>query len=97
MFGTDAQTPSLLSVPTYDFAWLYAHALAKAGSTKPDAVGKALLQVSFDGPRGPIQLNDEGHVSIPMYVALLAGDPLKGGERIVKEFASVPPGPQCAG
>ena len=97
MFGTEAQTPSLLSVPTYDFAWLYARALAKAGSTEPAAIQKALLQVSFDGPRGTIQLNDEGHVSIPMYVALLAGDPLKGGERIVKSFDSVAPGPQCAG
>ncbi|MEO3830166.1 ABC transporter substrate-binding protein [Actinomadura sp. B10D3] len=96
MFGAKAQTPSLLSVPTYDFTWLYAKALAKAGSAKPTAVSKAMLQVSFDGPRGKIQLNSEGHVTIPMYVALLAGDPLEGGEQIVKRFDSVEPGPQCA-
>lgn len=97
MFAGDAQTPSLLSVPTYDFAWLYALALAKANSTEPGPINKALREVSFDGPRGTIKLNSEGHVSVPMYVALLAGDPLAGGEKIVKQFPSVEPGPQCAG
>ncbi|MEX0699699.1 MAG: substrate-binding protein [Acidimicrobiia bacterium] len=95
MFGADAQTPSILSVVNYDAVWLWALAVQQAGTAEPDAVNAALKEVTFDGPRGPIVFNDQGHPELPMYVAILNDEPLKGTEEIIGELPPADPGDQA--
>jgi branched-chain amino acid transport system substrate-binding protein len=96
MFGDDAQIPSILSVVNYDAVWMWGLAVQEAGSADYDGVNKAIREVTFDGPRGPIEFNDEGHATLPMYVATLNGDPLAGGETILEEVPPTDPGEQCS-
>jgi branched-chain amino acid transport system substrate-binding protein len=95
-FGDKAQIPSILSVVNYDAVWMWGLAVQKAGSADYDKVNKEIRTVTFDGPRGPIKFNDEGHATLPMYVATLNGDPLAGGEKILQEVPPTDPGEQCS-
>jgi branched-chain amino acid transport system substrate-binding protein len=92
MFGDKYKTPSILSVPTYDFVHLYKLAVEKAGSTDHQAVNQAMKEVSFNGPGGEVAFNQQGHATLPIHIASLAGDPLAGGETILKSFPPVDPG-----
>jgi urea transport system substrate-binding protein len=95
MFGAEAQTPSILSVVNYDAVWLWALAVQSAGSADGAAVNQALKEVTFDGPRGPVVFNDQGHPNLPMYVAILNDEPLKGTETIIGELPPADPGDQA--
>jgi urea transport system substrate-binding protein len=92
MFGAKASTPSVISVPSYDFVHLYALAVKKAGTADKQAVIKALHEVTFDGPSGPISFNEQGHAKLPMFMAVWNGDPLAGTEKILKTFPPTDPG-----
>ena len=91
-FGSDAKTPNDLSVPEYDAVYLYKAAVEKAGSFDTAKVIPALAQVSFDGPRGRIQMNKERHTPLSMYLAQVQGD---GGVKVIASYKDVDPGAQC--
>jgi branched-chain amino acid transport system substrate-binding protein len=91
-FGSVAKTPNELSVPEYDAVYLYKAAVEKAGSFDTAKVIPALAQVSFDGPRGRIQMNKERHTPLSMYLAQVQGD---GGVKVIASYKDVDPGAQC--
>jgi branched-chain amino acid transport system substrate-binding protein len=91
-FGAKAETPSELSVPLYDAIWLYALAVKKAGTTDTDAVVKALSEVTFDGPRGPVQMSKQRHAPLTMYLAQVNA---QGDTKIIVSNPNVDPGEQC--
>lgn len=91
-FGADLKTPNDLSVPEYDAVYLYKAAVEKAGGTDPEKVVEALARVSFDGPRGHIQMSKERHAPLTMYLGQVQAD---GSVKIVKSFKDVDPGEQC--
>ena len=91
-FGSDLLTPNDLSVPQYDAIYLYKAAVEKANSTSADAVIEALSEVSFDGPRGTVQMNAQRHAPLNMYLGQVQKD---GSVKIVQSFPAVDPGPQC--
>ena len=95
MFGAKAQIPSILSVVNYDAIWMWALAVQKAHTADYAAVNKAMKEITFNGPRGTIKFNSQGHPALPMYIARLNGDPLSGTENIVKSFPPVAPTDQC--
>jgi branched-chain amino acid transport system substrate-binding protein len=91
-FGSDAKTPNDLSVPEYDAVYLYKAAVEKAGSFDTAKVIPALAQVSFDGPRGRIQMNKQRHTPLSMYLAQVQKD---GGVKVIASYKDVDPGAQC--
>ena len=91
-FGSDLRTPNDLSVPEYDAVYLYKAAVEKANSTDADKVVKALAEVSFDGPRGKVQMSKQRHAPLTMYLGQVQAD---GSVKIVKTFHDVDPGEQC--
>ncbi len=91
-FGDDLKTPNDLSVPQYEGVYLYKLAVEKAGTTDADAVIEALADVSFQGPRGKIQMNKQRHAPLTMYLAQVQED---GGIRLIDSFKDVDPGEQC--
>jgi branched-chain amino acid transport system substrate-binding protein len=91
-FGADMRTPNDLSVPEYDAVYLYKAAIEKAGSTDTEKVLKALAEVSFDGPRGRVQMSKQRHAPLTMYLGQVQAD---GSVKIVKTFKDVDPGDQC--
>src|SRR6202047_456413 len=60
-FGDKLLTPNDLSVPEYDAVYLYKAAVEKAKTTTAEPVIAALAEVSFDGPRGKVQMNAHRH------------------------------------
>jgi branched-chain amino acid transport system substrate-binding protein len=91
-FGAETKTATEFSVPQYDAIHLYALAVAKAGTTDTDAVLKALSEVTFDGPRGPIQMSKQHHAPLTMYLAQVNA---QGDTTIIKTVPNVDPGEQC--
>ena len=91
-FGDKLLTPNDLSVPEYDAVYLYKAAVEKAGGFGEEGVVKALAEVSFDGPRGHIQMNDERHTPLTMYLGQVQAD---GGVKILQTAKDVSPGEQC--
>ncbi|MFT5535363.1 MAG: urea transport system substrate-binding protein [Candidatus Paceibacteria bacterium] len=91
-FGSDLKTPNDLSVPQYEAIYLYKAAIEKAGSTDTDKVIKALPLVSFEGPRGNIQMNKQHHTALTMYLGQVQKN---GSVKIIDSFANVDPGTQC--
>ena len=91
-FGNDLKTPNELSEPQYEAFFLYKAAVEKAGSTDADKVIKALGQVSFDGPRGPVAMNKSRHAPLAMRLGQIQPD---GSVRILQTFPNVDPGAQC--
>ncbi len=92
MFGNDMKTPNDLSEPEYDGIYLYKAAVEKAGSFDEAKVLPALAQVTFDGPRGPINMGHEHHAPLTMYLGQVQAD---GSVKVIKTFADVDPGDQC--
>lgn len=91
-FGDKLLTPNDLSVPQYDAIYLYKAAVEKANSTNAEDVIKALAEVSYDGPRGRVQMNVQRHAPLNMYLGQVQAD---GSVKIVESFTAVDPGPQC--
>ena len=91
-FGKDLKTPNELSEPQYEAFFLYKAAVEKAGSTDPDKVIKALNQVSFDGPRGPVTMDKSRHTPLAMRLGQIQAD---GSVKILQTFPDVDPGAQC--
>ena len=91
-FGEALLTPNDLSVPQYEAVYLYKAAVERAGGTAADGVTKALAEVSFDGPRGPIRMNKERHAPLTMYLGQVQPD---GGVKILQTAKDVDPGAQC--
>lgn len=91
-FGKDAKTPNELSEPQYEAFFLYKAAVEKAGSTDPAKVIKALDQVSFDGPRGKIEMDKSRHTPLAMRLGQIQQD---GSVKILQTFPDVDPGAQC--
>lgn len=91
-FGAELKTPNDLSVPEYEGVYAYKLAVEKAGSVAADKVIKALAEVSFDGPRGKIQMNKQHHAPLTMYLGQVQKD---GSVKILDSFKNVDPGNQC--
>lgn len=91
-FGADLKTPNELSVPQYEGIYLYKAAVEKAGSVDPAKVVKALGQVSFNGPRGVVQMNKSRHTPLSMRLGQVQAD---GTIKILETFTKVDPGEQC--
>jgi len=91
-FGAELKTPNDLSVPEYDAIYLYKAAVEKAGSVDAQKVVAALSTVSFDGPRGKIQMAKQRHAPLTMYLGQVQAD---GSVKIVNVFKDVDPGEQC--
>lgn len=91
-FGKDLKTPNELSEPQYEAFYLYKAAVEKVGSTDPAKVIKALGEVSFDGPRGHVQMNKSRHTPLAMRLGQIQPD---GSVKILETFPNVDPGPQC--
>ena len=91
-FGGDLKTPNDLSVPQYEGVYLYKAAVEKAGSTDAEKVIAALSTVSFEGPRGNIQMNKQRHAPLTMYLGQVQKD---GTIKILESFKNVDPGAQC--
>ena len=91
-FGAALLTPNDLSVPQYEAIYLYKAAVERAGGTGVDGVVKALAEVSFEGPRGRIQMNKQRHAPLTMYLGQVEAD---GSVKILQTAANVDPGEQC--
>jgi urea transport system substrate-binding protein len=91
-FGAELKTPNDLSVPEYDAIYLYKAAVEKAGSVDAEKVVAALSKVSFDGPRGKVQMSKQRHAPLTMYLGQVQAD---GSVLIVNVFKAVDPGDQC--
>ena len=91
-FGDGLLTPNDLSVPQYEAIYLYKAAVERAGGTAADGVIKALPEVSFDGPRGRIQMNTQRHAPLTMYLGQVEAD---GSVKILQTAKDVDPGEQC--
>src|SRR5689334_3997013 len=92
-FGADLKTPNDLSVPEYEGVYAYKAAVEKAGSTDADKVIAALSTVSFEGPRGTIQMNKQRHAPLTMYLGQVQKD---GSVKILETFKDVDHGDKCA-
>jgi ABC-type branched-subunit amino acid transport system substrate-binding protein len=91
-FGADLKIPNELSVPQYEGIYLYKAAVEKAGSVDPAKVIKALGEVSFNGPRGVVQMNKSRHTPLSMRLGQVQAD---GTIKILETFTKVDPGEQC--
>lgn len=91
-FGANMKTPNDLSVPEYEGVYLYKAAVEKAGTTASDKVIPALAAVSFEGPRGLIQMNKQHHAPLTMYLGQVQKD---GTIKLLESFKNVDPGEQC--
>jgi urea transport system substrate-binding protein len=91
-FGANLKTPNDLSVPQYEGVYAYKLAVEKAGSTDADKVIKALAEVTFEGPRGKIQMKKQRHAPLTMYLGQVQKD---GNVKILDSFKDVDPGNQC--
>ncbi|WP_454689109.1 substrate-binding protein [Achromobacter aloeverae] len=91
-FGNDAKTANELSEPQYEGFFLYKAAVEKAGGVDGQKVVDALSQVSFDGPRGPVQMNRQRHAALSMRLGQVQAD---GSIKILQTFDKVDPGAQC--
>jgi urea transport system substrate-binding protein len=91
-FGMDLKTPNDLSVPQYEAIYLYKLAVEQAGTTGAQPVIDALAEVSFEGPRGTIQMNAQRHTPLTMYLGKVEDD---GEVVVISSFENVDPGDQC--
>jgi len=90
-FGKKAPVINTLGQSVYE-GFLFLEALAaKAGSLKVAAMDAASDGTSYTGPRGAVVMKDR-HVSRDIYLAEAIGIEF----RVVKSFANVGPGPNCA-
>ena len=93
-FGASLQAPNELSVPQYEAIHLYAAAAERAGTTDALPVLSALGSVTFDGPRGLLQMSASHHTALAMRLGRVQAD---GSVRILQTFGNTDPGAQCPG
>lgn len=91
-FGDKLKTPNDLSVPQYEAIYLYKAAVEKVGGTDAEKVVPALAQVSFEGPRGTLQMSKQRHTPLTMYLGQVQKD---GSVKLLDTFRNVDPGAQC--
>jgi branched-chain amino acid transport system substrate-binding protein len=91
-FGPDMKTPNEFSTPQYEAVWAYKLAVEKAGTLETDKVLKALGEVSVNGPRGEIKMDQQHHAALTMYIGQVQAD---GSVKILETFQNVAPGAQC--
>jgi ABC-type branched-subunit amino acid transport system substrate-binding protein len=92
-FGADKPI-NAIGEAAYDAAWLYALAVAKAGSTEDDKVIAALGQVDFEAPQGHVNINVQTNHMVCNSI-LARGKPDKSWETI-ENFGQIQPGiPGC--
>ena len=91
-FGSDMKAPNDLSEPEYDGIYLYKAAVERAGSLDTQKILQALPTVSFDGPRGAIQMSKQHHAPLTMYLGQVQQD---GSVKVIQTFKDVDPGNQC--
>lgn len=91
-FGKEFKTPNDLSEPQYEAFYLFKAAVEKAESTDAAQVIKALGDVSFNGPRGIIQMNKSRHTPLSMRLGQVQAG---GSIKILETFANTDPGNQC--
>jgi urea transport system substrate-binding protein len=92
-FGADKPI-NAIGEAAYDAAWLYALAVAKAGSTEDDKVIAALGQVEFEAPQGHVNINVQTNHMVCNSI-LARGKPDKSWETI-ENFGQIQPGiPGC--
>lgn len=72
----------------YDATWLYAKAVAKAGSTDDERVIEALPKVSFNAPQGHVRISGENNVMVSN--SILARGAGKMWD-ITENFGQIPP------
>ena len=92
-FGADKPI-NAIGEAAYDAAWLYALAVAKAGSTEDDKVIAALGEVEFEAPQGHVNINVQTNHMVCNSI-LARGKPEKSWETI-ENFGQIQPGiPGC--
>jgi len=84
--------PDLYGADSYGMIYAYKAAVEKAGSTDSAKVIKALGEVSFDGPRGPVKMDKSRHTPLAMRLGQIQAD---GSVKILQTFSEVDPGAQC--
>ncbi len=73
----------------YDAVWLYALAVAKAGTTEDEKVIEALGQVEFDAPQGHVNINPEtNHMVCNSILARAKAD---GSWETIENFGQIQP------
>ena len=93
-FGAGLQAPNELSVPQYEAIHLYRAAAERAGTTDSLRVLAALGAVTFDGPRGLVQMSASHHTALAMRLGRVQTD---GSVRVLQTFGNTDPGAQCPG
>jgi urea transport system substrate-binding protein len=88
MFGADKPI-NAIGEAAYDAAWLYALAVAKAGTTEDDKVIEALGQVEFAAPQGHVNINSENNHMVCNSI-LARGKPDRSWETI-ENFGQIQP------
>jgi ABC-type branched-subunit amino acid transport system substrate-binding protein len=92
-FGADKPI-NAIGEAAYDAAWLYALAVAKAGSTDVEKVIPALKTVEFDAPQGKVNFAAN---NVMRSNSLLARGQANGQWEIVKNFGQIDPlVPNCS-
>jgi branched-chain amino acid transport system substrate-binding protein len=91
-FGDKMATPTFFGAPTYDAIHQFALAAEKAGTLDGSAVLKALSEISFTGPRGPVTMTPDRHASLPVYLGKARAD---GKFDIVQSLGVVEATKQC--
>jgi len=92
-FGADKPI-NAIGEAAYDAAWLYALAVAKAGSTEDDKVIAALGQVELEAPQGHVNINPQTNHMVCNSI-LARGKPDKSWETI-QNFGQIQPSiPGC--
>jgi urea transport system substrate-binding protein len=92
-FG-ESSYPTSFGESQYDSVWLYAKAVAKAGSSDKDKIIKALAEVDFDAPQGHINvLASNQHARVN---SVLTRVNKAGQMEVVERFGQVDPAvPGC--
>jgi len=88
MFGADKPI-NAIGEAAYDAAWLYALAVAKAGTTEDDKVIEALGQVEFVAPQGHVNINSENNHMVCNSI-LARGKP-DGSWETIENFGQIQP------
>jgi branched-chain amino acid transport system substrate-binding protein len=92
-FAGETKTANEFSAPQYEAFYLYKAAVEKAGGTSDSKkVVAALSQVSFDGPRGVVQMDKQRHAAVAMRLGQVQAD---GSIKVLQTFDKVDPGAQC--
>lgn len=92
-FGENADLPTFISIGTYEAIHMWALAVNKANSLEWEKLNEVIFDVTFNGPRGPIQYEREtNHVNLPVYLAQVVNGKLE----VVESFGKIAPTGEAA-